>query len=47
MLTVLEAVKDEYSETKEFIHKAISNECFKASMSEKEVIFFVSLEAKS
>ena len=39
MLTVLEAVKDEYPETKEFIHKAINDECFKASMSEEEVIF--------
>ena len=39
LLTVLEAVKDEYPETNEFIHKAISDECFKASMSEEEVIF--------
>ena len=39
LLTVLEAVKDEYPETKGFIHKAISNECFNASMSEEEVIF--------
>ena len=38
-LTVLEAVKDEYPETKEFIHKTINDECFKASMSEEEVIF--------
>ena len=37
-LTVLEAVKDEYPETKEFIHKTINDECFKASMSEEEVI---------
>ena len=43
-LTVLEAVKDEFSEKKEFIHKAISDGCFKASMSEE---FFASLEAKS
>ena len=47
LLTVLEEVKDKYPETKEFIHKAISNECFKASMSEVEVILEVSLEAKS
>ena len=33
LLTVLEAVKDEYPETKEFIHKAIHDEYFKASMS--------------
>ena len=39
MLTVLEAVHDEFPETKEFIHKARSDECFKASMSEEEVIF--------
>ena len=41
LLTVSEALKDEYLETKEFIHKAISDECFKASMSKEEV----SLEA--
>ena len=39
LLTVLEAVKDEYPETKEFIHKTTNHECFKASMSEEEVIF--------
>ena len=39
MVTVLDALKDEYPETKEFIYKAISDECFKASMSEEEVIF--------
>ena len=39
LLTVLEAVKDEYPETKKFIHKAINDECFEASMSEEEVIF--------
>ena len=39
LLTVLEAVIDEYPVTKEFIHKAISDECFKTSMSEEEVIF--------
>ena len=37
LLTVFEAVKVEYPETKEFIHKAISDEYFKASMSEEEV----------
>ena len=39
LLTVLEAGNDEYPETKEFIHKAVSDKCFKASMSEEEVIF--------
>ena len=39
LLTVLKAAKDEYPETKEFIHKAINDECFKASMSEEEIIF--------
>ena len=39
LLTVLETVKDEYPKTKEFIHKAIRDECFKANMSEEEVIF--------
>ena len=39
LLTVLEAVHDEFLETKEFIHKAISDECFKASMYEEEIIF--------
>ena len=49
LLTVLEAGKDEYPETKEFSHKEINVECFKASMSEEEVILEeeVSLEAKS
>ena len=46
LLIVLEEVKDKYPETKEFIHKAISNECFKASMSEEEVIFFKSRSKK-
>ena len=40
--TVLEAVKDEYPETKEFIYKTINDECFKVSMSEEEVIFYKS-----
>ena len=39
LLTALEAVKDKYPETREFTHKTINNECFKASMSEEEVIF--------
>ena len=39
LLTVLEAVQDEFPETKEFIHKVISDECFKASISEEKVIF--------
>ena len=39
LLTVLKAVMDEYPITKEFTHKAISDECFKASMSEEQVIF--------
>ena len=37
--TVLEAVKGEYLETKEFIHKTINDKCFKANMSEEEIIF--------
>ena len=46
LLTVLEAVKEKYPETKEFIHKAINDECFKTSMPEEEVIFFCKSRSK-
>ena len=42
LVTVLEAIKDEYPETKEFVYKRINDECFKVSMSEEEVIFYKS-----
>ena len=46
LLTVLEAVAQEFPETEEFIQKAINNKCFKASMSEEEVIFLQILKQR-
>ena len=46
LLTVFEAVAQEFPETKEFIQKAINDECFKASMSEEEVIFLQILKQR-
>ena len=46
-LTVLEAVKNEYPETKKFIENLMDEECQKEKISADEVIFFTSLEAKS
>ena len=46
-LTVLEAVKTKYPETKQFIDNAMDEECQKGKISADEVNFFTSLEAKS
>ena len=46
-LTILEAVKIKYPETKEFIDNTVEEECQKEKISANEVIFFTSLEAKS
>ena len=46
-LTVLEAVKIKYPETKQFIYNTMEEECQKVKISADEVIFFTSLEAKS
>ena len=46
-LTVLEAVKTEYSETKKFIENLMDEECQKENISADEVILFTSLETKS
>ena len=46
-LTILEAVKIKYPETKEFIDNTMEEECQKEKISANEVIFFTSLEAKS
>ena len=44
-LTVLEAVKMKYPETKPFIDNTMGEECQKEKISVNEVIFFTSLEA--
>ena len=46
-LKVLEAVKTEYPETKQFIGNLMDDECQKEKISTDEVIFVTSLEAKS
>ena len=46
-LTVLEAVKVKFPETKQFIGNTMEDECQKEKISADEVIFFTSLEAKS
>ena len=46
-LTVSEAVKTEYPETKKFIENLTNEECQKEDISADEVVFFRSLEAKS
>ena len=46
-LTVLEAVKVKFPETKQFIDNTMEDECQKEKISADEVIFFASLEAKS
>ena len=45
-LTVLEAVKIKFPETKQFIDNTMEDECQKEKISADEVIFFASLEAK-
>ena len=46
-LTVLEAVKTKFPETKQFIGDTMEDECQKEKTSADEVIFFTSLGAKS
>ena len=46
-LTVLDAVRTKYPETKQFIDNTMEEECQKEKISADEVIFFTSLEAKS
>ena len=46
-LTILDAVKTKYPETKQFIDNTMEEECQKEKISADEVIFFTSLEAKS
>ena len=46
-LTVLDAVKTKYPETKQFIDNTIEDECQKEKISADEIIFFRNLEAKS
>ena len=47
VLTVLEAVKAQFPETKQFIGDSIKQECLKEKISADEVNCFASLEAKS
>ena len=46
-LTVWEAVKVKFSETKQFIDNTMEDECQNRKISADEVIFFTNLEAKS
>ena len=46
VLTVLEAAKPKYPETKQFIDNSMKEECQKEKISAGEVIFFTCLEAK-
>ena len=46
VLTVLEAAKPKYPETKQFIDNTMKEECQKEQISAGEVIFFTCLEAK-
>ena len=47
VLTVLEAAKPKYPETKQFIDNTMKEECQKENISTNEIIFFTSLEVKS
>ena len=47
VLTVLEAVKTQFPETKQFIEDSIEQQCLKEKISADEVNCFTSLEAKS
>ena len=47
VLKVLDEVKVQFPETKQFIEECIEQECLKENISAKEVIFFTSLEVKS
>ena len=46
-LKVLDAVKNQFPDTKQFIEDSIDQECLNENISAEEVIFFTSLEAKS
>ena len=46
-LKVLNEVKVQFPETKQFIEEAIEQECLKESVSADEVVSFTGLEAKS
>ena len=46
-LKVLDAVKTQFPDTKQFIEDLIDEECLKEKISADEVIFFTSLETKS
>ena len=46
-LEVLDAVRNQFPDTKQFIEDLIDEECQKEKVSVDEVIFFTSLEAKS
>ena len=46
-LTLLDAVKTKYPETKQFIDVTMEEECQKEKIFADEVIFFTSLGAKS
>ena len=46
-LEVLDAVRNQFPDTKQFIEDLIDEECQKEKISVDEVIFFTSLEAKS
>ena len=45
-LTVLEAIKNEYPETKKFIENLMDEECQKEKISADEVIFFYKSRSK-
>ena len=45
-LIVLDVVKSRFPDTQEFIENTLRKECEKEKMTEDEVIFFASLEAK-
>ena len=46
-LKVLDAVRNQFPDTKQFIEDLIDEECQKEKISVDEVVFFTSLEAKS
>ena len=46
-LTILEAVKTKFPDTKQFIDNTMEDECQKEKISADVVIFFTSLEVKS
>ena len=46
-LKILDTVKTQFPDTKQFIEDSIDQQCLKENISADEVIFFTSLEAKS